>query len=94
LTASQRFDETQITINGHKNTERQQKRGDVMAQLALVDAYQSFISTASPLLNIVDEPCYNSALETLEQLLESADDNEQEPLNLLIDLLERHMVAF
>ncbi len=58
-----------------------------MTQLTLVDAYQSFMSTANPFLNIVDETGYNTALETLEQLLETAQDSEEEPLNLLIDLL-------
>jgi hypothetical protein len=56
-----------------------------MTQLVLVDAYQSFMSTANSFLSIVDESGYNSTLETLEQLLETVQDSEDKPLNLLID---------
>lgn len=67
---------------------------NVLTQLALVDAYQSFMSTANPFLNIVDESGYSSTLETLEQLIETAQDSEDEPLNLLIDLLSSAIEKF
>jgi HTH-type transcriptional regulator/antitoxin HigA len=58
-----------------------------MTHSALVNAWQTFMLTANPHLNIGDEQSYYSALETLEQLLESCDDNEDDPLNPLIDML-------
>lgn len=60
-----------------------------MAQLAIVDAYQTFMATAQPLINIDTDEQYESALETLEQVLESASDTADDPLNLLIDMLSQ-----
>lgn len=58
-----------------------------MAQLAIVDAYQTFMATARPLINIDSDEQYEAALETLEQVLESAGDTLDDPLNPLIDML-------
>ncbi len=58
-----------------------------MAQLAIVDAYQTFMATAQPLIDIDTEEQYEAALKVLEQVLESASDTLDEPLNPLIDML-------
>ncbi|MDX1456626.1 MAG: hypothetical protein R3276_03500 [Marinobacter sp.] len=58
-----------------------------MAQLAILDAYQAFMATAQPLINIEGDEQYEAALETLEQVLESASDTVDDPLNPLIDML-------
>lgn len=58
-----------------------------MGQLAIVDAYQTFMATAQPLMDIQTDKQYEEALETLEQVLESASDTPDEPLNSLIDML-------
>ncbi|TBW53357.1 transcriptional regulator [Marinobacter halodurans] len=58
-----------------------------MTQLAIVDAYQAFMATAQPLINIETDKQYEAALETLEQVLESANDTVDDPLNPLIDML-------
>lgn len=60
-----------------------------MAQLAIVDAYQAFMATAQPLLDIENDEQYEAALETLEQVLESASDTLDDPLNPLIDMLSQ-----
>lgn len=58
-----------------------------MGQLAIIDAYQTFMATAQPLINIENEEQYEAALETLEQVLESASDIQDDPMNPLIDML-------
>ena len=58
-----------------------------MTQLAIVDAYTNFLSVAQPCLIITNEPEYSSALETLEQVMESASDTLDDPLNPLIDMI-------
>lgn len=58
-----------------------------MGQLAIVDAYQSFMTTAQPLINIETDEQYEATLETLEQVLESASDTLGDPMNPLIDML-------
>ena len=58
-----------------------------MGQLAIVDAYQAFMATAQPFVNITTEDEYESALEALEQVLESASDTLNDPLNPLIDMM-------
>ncbi|OHY72845.1 type II toxin-antitoxin system HigA family antitoxin [Marinobacter sp. AC-23] len=60
-----------------------------MAQLAIFDAYQTFMAAAQPLMNIDTEEQYNAALETLECVLESASDTLDDPLNPLIDMLSQ-----
>ena len=57
-----------------------------MGHLAIVDAYQAFMATAQPLVNIQTDKQYAKALETLEQILESASDTPDDPLNPLIDM--------
>ena len=58
-----------------------------MAQLAIVDAYNEFMMTAQPFLNISNEEDYQDALSVLEEVLESSSDTVNDPLNPLIDLL-------
>jgi len=58
-----------------------------MTQLALIDAYQSFMTTAQPFVNLVNEADYSEALDVLEQVLESAGDTLDDPMNPLIDML-------
>lgn len=58
-----------------------------MGHLAIVDAYQAFMATAQPLVDIQTDKQYAEALETLEQILESATDTPDDPLNPLIDML-------
>jgi len=65
-----------------------------MAQLALIDAYQAFMTTAQPFARITSEEGYEAALDTLEQVLESASDTENEPLNPLIDMLSHAIEAY
>ena len=60
-----------------------------MTQLALIDAYQSFMKTAQSFVNIANEEEYGAALDALEQVLECASDTRNDPLNPLIDLLSR-----
>jgi len=65
-----------------------------MTQLAIIDAYQAFMTTAQPLMSIDTEEQYDATLEALERVLESASDTPDDPLNPLIDMLsqaiERH----
>lgn len=58
-----------------------------MGHLAIVDAYQAFMATAQPLVDIQTDKQYAEALETLEEILESASDTPDDPLNPLIDML-------
>lgn len=58
-----------------------------MAQLAIVEAYEAFMSTAQPLINIDSDEQYNVVLKTLEQVLETATDSLDDPMNPLIDML-------
>jgi HTH-type transcriptional regulator/antitoxin HigA len=60
-----------------------------MGQLALVDAYQTFMQTAHSYVNLSDEEDYIAALAALEEILEAADDTEEDPLNPLIELLSQ-----
>lgn len=60
-----------------------------MAHPAIVDAYQTFMATAQPLVNIDSEEQYEAARETLEQILESAGDTLDDSLNPLIDMLSQ-----
>lgn len=54
---------------------------------ALKSSYQTFAKAASPYLHIRNETQYKRTLEFLEELLEEAEDNVQDPLNGLIELL-------
>lgn len=65
-----------------------------MTQLALIDAYQEFMSTAQPFVNLTNEEDYNAALDALEQILESASDTQDDPLNPLIDMLSHAIEKF
>ncbi|MBN3563918.1 helix-turn-helix domain-containing protein [Aliamphritea spongicola] len=58
-----------------------------MAQLAIVDAYQQFMATAHPFINIDSDEQYEAALETLEQIMETAADTPDDSMNPLIDMI-------
>ncbi len=58
-----------------------------MTQLALIDAYQSFMHTAHSFVDITNEEDYEATLNALEQILDSSDDTLDAPLNPLIDIL-------
>ncbi len=65
-----------------------------MTQLALVDAYQTFLDTAKPYVSIVDEQAYREAVQMLERVLESAADTPDDPLNPLIDMLSHAIEVY
>ena len=58
-----------------------------MAQLALVDAYETFMQTAHTYVNLSNEEDYNAALIALEEILDAAEDTPRDPLNPLIEIL-------
>ncbi len=58
-----------------------------MAQLALFNAYESFMTTAKPYVSIANEADYDEALKALDQALDSASDTLDDPMNPLIDML-------
>ena len=60
-----------------------------MAQLALVDAYETFMQTAHAYMNLSNEEDYNAALVALEEILEAAEDTAKDPLNPLIEILSQ-----
>jgi len=65
-----------------------------MAQLAILDPYQTFMATAQPLINIDTDEQYEVALETLEQVLESVSDTLDDPLNPLIEMLSQAIARY
>jgi HTH-type transcriptional regulator/antitoxin HigA len=60
-----------------------------MAQLALVDAYETFMQTAHAYVNLSNDEDYNAALVALEEILEAAEDTAKDPLNPLIEILSQ-----
>jgi len=58
-----------------------------MAQLAIINAYEEFMTTAQAYVDIETESAYQEALDTLEMILDSANDSLDEPLNPLINML-------
>ena len=65
-----------------------------MAQLALVDAYETFLQTAHAYVNLSNEEDYNAALVALEEILEAAEDIAKDPLNPLIEILSQAIGAY
>ena len=65
-----------------------------MGQAALIDAYDQFMKTARHYVDLRSEDDYQQALVTLEELLESAEDTADEPLNPLIDLISNAIEAY
>ena len=57
-----------------------------MAQLALFNAYESFMTTAKPYVSIANEADYDEALKALDQALDSASDALDDPMNTHIDM--------
>jgi HTH-type transcriptional regulator/antitoxin HigA len=65
-----------------------QKTGiELMTQVALFDAYQSFMTAAQQFVSIANDADYSAALNAMEQALESADDTPDDRMNPLIDML-------
>ncbi|MDC9725349.1 MAG: transcriptional regulator [Gammaproteobacteria bacterium] len=65
-----------------------------MIQAALIDAYQAFSEVAYNYLHIQSYKDYQSALALIEDLLEEASDNENDPLNPLIDLISHSIEQY
>ena len=65
-----------------------------MGQAALIDAYDQFMETARRYVDLRSEDDYQQALVTLEELLESAEDTVDEPLNPLIDLISNAIEVY
>ena len=65
-----------------------------MAQLALVDAYETFMQTAHAYVNLSNEEDYNAALVALEEILEAAEDTAKDILNPLIEILSQAIGAY
>lgn len=65
-----------------------------MAQLALVNAYETFMQTAHSYVKLSTEADYVAALATLEEILEVANDTADDPLNPLIELLSQSIETY
>ncbi|MCU7921104.1 MAG: transcriptional regulator [Candidatus Thiodiazotropha sp. (ex Dulcina madagascariensis)] len=65
-----------------------------MTQLALIDAYQTFLHTARSLVVITNEEDHAKALGALEQILESAGDTRDDALNPLINMLSHAIETY
>ena len=65
-----------------------------MAQLALVDAYETFMQTAHVYVNLSNEEDYNAALVALEEILAAAEDTAKDILNPLIEILSQAIGAY
>jgi HTH-type transcriptional regulator/antitoxin HigA len=63
-----------------------------MAQIALFNAYESFMVTAKPYVSIDNDADYHEALNAMEKALDSASDTPGDPMNPLIDMLS-HAIA-
>ena len=60
----------------------------------IINAFKGFMATAGPYVNVSDEDDYHKALELLEDILESAQDTLDSPLNPLIDLLSHSIEKY
>ena len=58
-----------------------------MANSALLESYQTFMTTALPYVTITNEEQYIATLAEIEVALEAAGDTVHDPLNPLIDML-------
>jgi HTH-type transcriptional regulator / antitoxin HigA len=61
---------------------------------SIINAFKGFMATAGSYVIIHDEDDYNKALELLEDILESAQDTLDSPLNPLIDLLSQSIEKY
>ena len=71
------------------DTARLDKRGNLIVQLTLIDAYQEFMAVAHGYINIQNEDDYHEALAALEEILQLSDDSPNNPLNPWIDILSQ-----
>ncbi len=58
-----------------------------MNNTALKTVFQDFAEVAAPYLHITDAEHYEEALALVEALMEGASDNDDDPLNRVIDLV-------
>ncbi len=58
-----------------------------MSDTALKTVFQDFAEVAAPYLHITDATHYEEALALVESLMEDASDNDDDPLNRVIDLV-------
>ena len=65
-----------------------------MGQAALINAYDQFMETARHYVDLRSEDDCQQALVALEELLESAEDTADEPLNPLIDLISNAIEVY
>jgi HTH-type transcriptional regulator / antitoxin HigA len=65
-----------------------------MAQLALVDAYEAFMQTAHRYVKLSNDADYKATLAALEDILESAEDTVDDPMNPLIELLAQSIEVY
>lgn len=65
-----------------------------MTKSALVDAYEEFMVTAESYVNLHSEADYKAALSALEDILESAEDTRDDPLNPLIELISHAIEVY
>ena len=65
-----------------------------MANMTLMNAYQTFRKTAGEYLDILTEADCQRTLQTVEELLEEAEDISDDPLNPLIELLSRAIADY
>lgn len=60
-----------------------------MQNATMLQSYDAFMAEAHSLLHITNNSDYETALETIEWLLETADDTLDSPMNPLIDMVSR-----
>lgn len=60
----------------------------------ILSTYKPFIDAVWPYVHIADDEGYEAALELLEDLLESAVDSVDDPLNPLIDMLSNALERY
>ena len=65
-----------------------------MTALAFKDACHSFAEAAAPYIHISDNRHYEEALELIENLLEEAEDSQDDPLNAVIEILSHAIEAY
>lgn len=65
-----------------------------MTNSSLITAYKSFAKQAYAYIHITNELEYSAALEELENLLETASDTLNDPLNPLIELISNAIEAY
>jgi len=65
-----------------------------MTAVAFKNACHSFAQAAAPYFHITDNEHYEEALELVENLLEEAEDSQDDPLNAVIEMLSHAIEAY